>query len=276
MTSAIETRAWNRSAERAEPLADDGVDVRESAAEAVSGAGVVITMLADGAAVESVMTDEVAGALSGDAVWAQMSTVGERYTGRFAELADERGIALIDAPVLGTKQPAENGQLIVLAAGADEAVERCDPVFGAVGARTVRLGETVGAATRMKLVLNAWLLSLTSGLAEAINLADSLDVDAEAFLDVISGGPIDSPYAQMKGGMMIARDFETSFPLSLAGKDAGLALEAGRDAGLELPLLEAVLAKFETAADMGHGEADMSAVYEASSQRDDDRPAASP
>ena len=274
--AGLETWAWNRDPERAEPLTDHGIRVCADAADAAAGADAVVTMLADGDAVAEVMGDGTLQALGADAIWVQTSTVGEEAAARLAELAADASRTLVDAPVLGTKAPAEQGALIVLAAGPGEAIARCRPLFEAIGAETVELGEEQGAATRMKLVLNAWLLALTAGLAEAINLAEALGADPQRFLEIIEGGPIDADYAQLKGKMMIERDFEPSFALSLAGKDARLALEAAASHDAALPMLEAVRSKFAEATEMGHGSKDMAAVYEAASKRNDERPAAAP
>jgi 3-hydroxyisobutyrate dehydrogenase len=255
-----EVRAWNRSRERAEPLAADGVEVADSPAEAVREAEVVVTMVSDGAAVEAVAGDL---GFPAGAVWAQMSTVGIAATERLVARAAEAGVPIVDAPVLGTKAPAEQGQLTVIAAGPPAARERCAPVFDAVGARTVALGDEPGAATRMKLVLNAWLLALIGGLSESVALAESLDLDPAAFLEIIDGGPLGPPYAKMKGTMMIERSYEPSFSLTLAAKDARLALEAAGAEGLELPALRAILGQLEKAVGQGHGDADMAAAVEA-------------
>jgi 3-hydroxyisobutyrate dehydrogenase len=259
--AGLEVRAHNRTRERAEPLAEHGVTVAGSPAEAVEGADVVVTMLSDGAAVEAVTGGLAFGEGS---VWAQMSTVGLEATERLAARAAEAGAAFVDAPVLGTKAPAEQGKLIVLAAGRPEARERCAPVFDAVGTSTVALGDEPGAGTRMKLVLNTWLLALVGGLAESVTLAERLGVDPAAFLEIIDGGPLGPPYAKMKGTMMIERSYEPSFPLALAAKDAGLALDAAAASGLELPALRAIRAQLETAVEQGHGDADMAAAVEAS------------
>ena len=258
-----EVRAYNRSRERAEPLAADGVGVCDTAAEAVSGAEVVVTMLADGGAVEAVMTEAIS-AVEADAVWAQMSTVGLDAGDRLLALAAQAGVPIVDAPVLGTKAPAEQGQLTVLASGDPAARERCAPVFDAVGARTVVLGDEPGASTRMKLVLNAWLLALVEGLSESIALAEGLGIDPAGFLDIIDGGPLGLPYAKLKGAMMLERRYEPSFTLALAAKDARLALEAAASAGLELPALAAIRAQLERAVALGHGDDDMAAAVEAS------------
>ena len=255
-----EVRAWNRTRERAEPLAQHGVTVAGTPAEAVDGADVVVTMLSDCAAVEAVVADLP---FPDGSVWAQMSTVGVEAIERLSERAAEAGVPIVDAPVLGTKAPAEQGQLTVITAGPPAARERCAPVFDAVGARTVALGDEPGAATRMKLVLNAWLLALIGGLSESVALAESLDLDPAAFLEIIDGGPLGPPYAKMKGTMMIERSYEPSFSLTLAAKDARLALEAAGAEGLELPALRAILGQLEKAVGQGHGDADMAAAVEA-------------
>ena len=256
-----EVRAYNRSRERAEPLAADGIAVCETAAEAVRDAEVVITIVTSADAVAE--TVEPALGAFGDAVWAQMSTVGVAGIERLAGMARDAGVALVDAPVSGTKKPAEDGTLVILASGAAAAKERCAPVFDVVGARTVDLGEEVGAATGMKLVTNAWLIALLEGLAESIQLAEGLGLDPEAFLDVIDGGPMGPPYARLKGSMMIERSYEPSFALRWALKDAGLVEEAAQRAGLDLPLARTVAQRMQQAVDAGYGDKDMAATAEA-------------
>jgi 3-hydroxyisobutyrate dehydrogenase len=258
--SGMPVRAWNRTRAKAEPLAEDGVEVVDSPAEAVAGADVVVTMLTDGDAVAAVM-DEALPAMADDAVWAQMSTVGVDATERLSRMAADRGVAYVDAPVLGTRQPAEEGQLVVLAGGLRDALERCRPVFDAVGGKLVELAEA-GQGTRLKLVANTWVVGIVENLAEAIALARGLGLDPRLFLQAIEGGAMDMPYAELKGEMMIQGSFQPpSFPLRLALKDARLVLDAARKAGLELPLVEAVRAQFERAAQAGHADEDLAAAY---------------
>jgi len=254
-----EVRAWNRTIEKAEPLAGDGVEVIADAAQAVEGVEVVVTMLIDGDAVLEVMGD-AGPALGGDTVWAQMSTVGLAMLERCAKLADEHGVAFVDAPVLGTKQPAEQGELVVLAAGDAPAIDRCEPVFEAVGQKLTRLGG-IGEATRAKLVLNSWVLAVVQALSETAALADALGVDKQLFLDTIEGGGLDIGYAHLKVGGMIKGEYDPAFPLSGAAKDVGLILQAAESAGVDLPALETALAQFERGIDAGHGDKDMSAAY---------------
>ncbi len=271
--AGIETRAWNRSPERAEPLADHGVTVASAAAEAADGADAVLTMLADADAVLSVMTKErVIEAMSSDAIWLQMSTIGREGIDDAIALAERTHLRIVDAPVVGTKQPAEEGKLVVLASGPGGALDACEPVFDPIAARTVRLGEA-GAGTRMKLVVNTWLLTLTTALAETFAVAGEVGVDPTRFLEVIEKSPVDVAYAHLKGRAMLEREYDASFPLRLAAKDARLVLEAAE--GIDLPLTEVVEQRFRQAAEMGLADQDMAAVYEAISSREGTRPAAS-
>jgi 3-hydroxyisobutyrate dehydrogenase len=260
-TAGLETVVWNRTSERAEELAGDVGEIAESPADAVREADAVVTMLAEGEAVAEVMVD--GGALEtmrDDAVWAQMSTVGIEAIEQLATLARERGVEFVDAPVLGTKQPAEEGKLIVLAAGPAEALERLRPALDAISSAVVALGE-VGDGTRMKLVLNSWLLTLVSGLAETMAFAERIGADPRRLLEIIEGGAIDSPYAQLKGAAMLKREFPVAFPARLAGKDAGLVLDAAHDAGADMTVVEAARRLFDETADAGHADEDMAAAF---------------
>jgi 3-hydroxyisobutyrate dehydrogenase len=265
--AGLEVRAWNRSLDKARPLEEHGVTVAPTPAEAVEGASIVVTMLSDADAVIEIAERSGAfDAIAPGTVWAQMSTIGIRGVERCIEIARARGLELVDAPVLGTKQPAEAGELTVLASGPVEAVERCMPLFEAVGSRVVRLGEA-GEGQRLKLVMNTWVVALVESVAETIALAEALGLDPDLFLETIKGGPLDLPYAQVKGRAMIARSFPESFKLSLALKDARLVREAATEAGLELPVVAAVERQFERATEMGHGSEDLAAAYWASAPK---------
>ena len=264
LSAGMEVRVWNRSREKAEPLADDGATVSDSLAEAAEGAGFVLTMLADADAVAEAAGGEngALSALPEDGVWLQTSTVGLEGQEKLAGIADEHGVYYVDAPVLGTKEPAEQGQLIVLASGPEEVRERCQPVFDAVGSKTLWLGPA-GAGSHLKLVTNNWIVGLLGALAETISFAEALGVDPNRFLEVIEDGPLGVPYAQMKGQMMIEEEFPTSFSANLARKDANLVLQAAEANGLRLPLTEAAAEHFDEAINAGHGEEDMAAIYQA-------------
>jgi 3-hydroxyisobutyrate dehydrogenase len=264
LAAGFDLRVWNRTKAKAEPLAERGAAVASSPAEAAEGAGILLTMLADGDAVEAAVAGP-SGALSGlgdGALWVQSSTIGVDDTERLGALAAELRVGFVDAPVLGTKQPAEQGQLTVLASGPEDARERCQPLFNAIGSRTLWVGEA-GAGTRLKLVVNTWITGLLASLASTIALAGALDVDPEQFLGTIEGGPMGPPYARLKGDLMKAGDYPTSFSVTLAAKDVRLAMEAAAARGLDLPLLRVIAGQFAAAADLGFRESDMAAIYEA-------------
>jgi 3-hydroxyisobutyrate dehydrogenase len=262
LSGGMEVRAWNRSREKAEPLAQDGAEVAGNPADAARGADFILTMLADTDAVEEAVGGDVLDALAEDGVWLQMSTVGEAGNERLADLAADHGVAYVDAPVLGTKQPAEQGQLVVLASGPEEVRERSEQVFDAVGSKTVWLGDA-GGGSRLKLVVNNWIVGLLGVLAETVAFANATGVDPAKFLETIEGGPLGLPYAQLKGTMMIDEDFPTSFSANLARKDAGLVLDAAAARNLHMRIAEVVTARFDEAIQAGHGEEDMAAVYRA-------------
>jgi 3-hydroxyisobutyrate dehydrogenase len=263
LKQGLRVRAWNRTRERLRALEEAGATACASAREATEGASLVLTMLADGSAVEGVMAGPggALAALGPDVTWLQMSTVGVAATERLMAAAGERQVPYVDAPVLGTKEPAEAGQLLVLASGEDAALARGERVFAAVGSRTLRLGPA-GQGTRTKLVVNAWLVGLLGALAESFAVARSVGVPEERLLEVIAGGGLDVKYAHLKGKLMLSHHYPTSFPLHLALKDARLVREAAAAAKVSLPMMEGVIAHFERALAAGRGGEDMAALAE--------------
>ncbi len=260
--AGFSVRAWNRTRERAEPLAQEGVTICSEPRDAADGATVLITMLSDASAVLDT-AGAALDALERDAIWLQMSTIGIEGTEMCAARAERCGTHFVDAPVLGTRQPAENGELVILASGEAECLAACERIFAALGQRTLRLGEA-GNGTKCKIAVNNWIVSVTSALAETISLTEALEIEPHHFFDAIEGGPLDLPYARAKGARMIDRDFEDpDFKLSLARKDAELALAAAEQAQLETPVLRAVADRFQRAEREGHGDEDMAATYRA-------------
>jgi 3-hydroxyisobutyrate dehydrogenase len=245
---------WNRTPEKAEGL---GAEVAGSPGAAVEGADVVVTILPDADVVEPVIRGA---APEPGTVWLQQSTVGVAGSDRLATVAGELGLVYVDAPVLGTKGPAEAGQLVVLASGPEDAREVVTPVLDAIGTRTLWLG-AAGQGSRLKLVMNSWVLTMVEGVAEALTLARSLGLDPQLFLDAVKGSATDAPYVQVKGAAMLGGDLDAQFPLWGAAKDARLIEEAGRDAGVELAIIAAARTHFERAQAQGHGDLDMAATY---------------
>jgi 3-hydroxyisobutyrate dehydrogenase len=245
---------WNRTPDKAEGL---GAPIAESPAAAADGADVVVTILSDGPVVEQVIRDA---APARGTVWLQQATVGIEWCERLAKVAGELGLVYVDAPVLGTKGPAEAGQLTVLASGPDDAHATVQPVLDAIGAKTVWLG-AAGQGSRLKLVANSWVLTIVEGVAESLVLARALGLDPQSFLDVVKGGAVDAPYVQLKGAAMLTGNLDAQFPLWGAAKDARLIEDAGREAGVDLAIIAAARKHFERALADGHGELDMAATY---------------
>jgi 3-hydroxyisobutyrate dehydrogenase len=253
---------WNRTLERARPLGDRGAKVAETPDAAVRTARIFVTMLADGDATEAVAAQALRGATR-ETIWVQMATVGLEATDRLTKLARDAEVRFVDAPVLGTREPAERGELVVLASGHPELQEPCTPLFDAVGKRTLWVGDAPGMGQRVKLVLNTWLLGIVGALSEALALAEALGVDASLFFEAVRDGPLDVPYAHIKGGEMLARKYPTSFSVRMAAKDGRLIQEAARGAGRDVPMTASVRQALERAAELGHADDDVAAVYEA-------------
>ncbi|MCC5480074.1 NAD(P)-dependent oxidoreductase [Streptomyces barringtoniae] len=264
--AGLGVRVWNRTREKAEPLAADGARIAGTPAEAVEGADVVVTMLYDGNTVLDVMR-EAAPALRPGTVWAQCTTAGIELVTDLAAFAGEHGLVFYDAPVLGTKQPAEAGQLTVLAAGPEEGRRTVAPVFDAVGAKTMWTGSDGGAgsASRLKLVANSWVLAATAAAGEILALSRALGVDPQGFFDLIEGGPLDMAYLRAKSALVLdGRLTPPSFAVATAEKDARLIVQAGERGGVRLDVAAAAAERFARAAAQGHADEDMAAAYFAS------------
>lgn len=259
--AGFSVRVWNRTADRAAALAADGAVVAASAAEAVKGATVVITMLADGAATRQAATGPD-GFLTAapEVIWVQMGTVGVEWTGRLAEIAAARGIVLVDAPVSGSEGPARAGQLTILASGPHQVRDSLAPVFGVLGRATVWLGPA-GHGTRAKLVLNNWLADLTETTAENLSFARQLGLDPAGMVELLQSTPLGAPYAVQKARVMLAGDFSPAFALKHAIKDAELADQAAQASSATLTLTSALLPRWRDTAAGGHAEDDVAAVY---------------
>ena len=260
VAAGLPTTVWDRSPQATAPLTDAGAMVADAPADAVRAASVVITMLPTADVVESVMfAGQVVAACAEGAVWAQMGTIGvTATTGIASRLSQHRpDVLFVDAPVSGSKDPAEHGQLLILASGPAEAETIVAPAFSAIGRKTVWLGQA-GRGSQMKLVVNAYMSILIEGVAEALQLAVDLGIDTAALAQAIEGGPLDAPIADAKLHKMRTGDFEPEFPLEWALKDVDLAIAAaGSD---RLPLLQALSRQWGEAVDAGHGRQDVSAA----------------
>ncbi|MDQ2757872.1 MAG: NAD(P)-dependent oxidoreductase [Actinomycetota bacterium] len=260
--------AWNRTASKAQALADDGASVAGSVAEAVAGAEVVILTLFDADSVLAAL-DEIADATAdapehaGEPVVVQASTIGVEGTRAAAARAAQAQLPFVEAMMLGTRAPAENGQLVLLTAGDPSLLRRVGPALEAISSRRVSAGDDLGAATSVKLVCNAWVASVTAAVAQSVALAQGLGVDPALFLEAIEGGAVDTPYAHVKGKAMMSGDWTPSFALDGVRKDLGVITDAATGSGVDTTVLDALRAVFATASEAGHGADDMAAVLTA-------------
>jgi 3-hydroxyisobutyrate dehydrogenase-like beta-hydroxyacid dehydrogenase len=253
-----EVTVWNRTAERAKPLEGRGARIAPTPAEAASGADAAFTMVSTPEAVEEVVLGEqgVARTLSGGAAFIEMSTIGPRAV-HDIRTALTGEVDMLDAPVLGSVPQAEEGALKIFVGGEAESFDRWRETLQAMGS-PLHIGP-LGSGAAIKLVANAALLVLITGLAESLALADSFGPDQEIVLDVLEGSPL-GPTVKRKRKSISTGEFEPDFKLALARKDARLVEEAAAEQGMELRLAPAARAWMDEARDEGFGDLDYSAV----------------
>lgn len=261
--SGVPLIVWNRDSSATKEFSELGVEAAPSVADAVAGADVVITMVTNAEAVESIAGQQgLLEALRPGAVWAQMSTIGVEGTERaLALLNDKRPDALfVDAPVSGSKVPAENGTLLIFASGPDEAQPLVQPVFDAIGQRTIWLG-AAGNGSRMKLVNNVLLAFTAEGVANALALAHRLGLETSTVVGAFDGGPLISPWESGKLRRIADDNYSAEFALALALKDVHLALT---DGGPErFKVLAALASEWDQIVDRGLGDQDITVVTQA-------------
>ncbi len=253
-------RAWNRTAEKAQALTTDGAQAFDNPADAVRDADVIVTVLKDGPAVNEAMAAALPGLRKG-AIWLQLSTVGVEAIDALAVFAEENGLVFYDAPVQGTRQPAEQGKLVILSSGPEDGRSVAQSVFDAIGQRTLWVSDRPGASSRLKLALNAYVFALTHGTAETLAIAQALGVDPALVVEAVTGGPLDSGYFQGKAAAMLKGDFTASFSVANGVKDAHLVVDALTGTGIQADLATAGLARFQRVEEAGHGDKDIAASF---------------
>ena len=263
LRAGLPTVVWDRTPERSHALTGLGAQVANTAGDAAGRAGIVVTMLPDADAVMSIAIDQgMLDALSPDAIWVQMSTIGVAGIDRVAALVTTRrpDVTLLDAPVSGSKEPAEQGELTIFASGPDHARSRVTPLFDALGQRTVWVGP-LGAGSRMKLVNNTLLAFKAEGLASSIAIAHRLGLDTSVVIEALGGGPLLSPWDTGKLQRMANGDYSAQFSLALALKDVHLALESVDTTRFEA--FASLAREWERAVDRGLGGEDLTVVTRA-------------
>jgi 3-hydroxyisobutyrate dehydrogenase len=260
LAAGATVNVWNRSPGPARELAALGAQVHAGPRAAVNGAAVVLSLLPTGDITRSVMLGRgVITALAPGAVWAQMGTIGiDATTALNASVTARRpDVRFVDAPVSGSRAPAEAGELLVLGSGPESAKPVVLPILSALGRRTLWLGPA-GAGTRMKLVMNTWLAFEVEAAAEASALADHLGIESGVLADALSGSPLVSPLAASKLRKIQTADDHPDFSLGWALKDLELAESAAAAGGI--PVAGAISRRWRVLADHGAAGLDVSAA----------------
>jgi 3-hydroxyisobutyrate dehydrogenase/glyoxylate/succinic semialdehyde reductase len=254
---------YNRTREKADHLVSAGAQFRDTPEHAAREADVVITMLASPDVVAQAASGEhgFLGTLREGALWIDCSTVNPSFSRTMDAFARSRGIRFIDAPVAGTTTPAETGELIVLAGGAEADIAEARPIFDAVGRKTIHAGG-VGMGASLKMVINFMLAHALAGFSEAANLGERLGLDRDLLFDTLIGGPMTAPFLGGKRENFEKREYPVQFPLELAHKDLHLITQTAYEARTPLPSGAAVKELFAMANANGLGRQDVSAIFE--------------
>jgi 3-hydroxyisobutyrate dehydrogenase len=267
LRAGIPTIVWNRGPDATRDLADLGAGVADTPADAARRAAIVVTMVTDADVVLSIAKDQgMLAALAPGGIWVQMSTIGVAGIEQVAALvgAERPDVILIDAPVSGSKDPAEAGQLTIFASGPEAARPRLEPLFDALGQRTVWVG-AVGTGSRLKLVANTWLALAAEAVNTSMALAHGLGLETETVVGTLSGGPLVSPWQAAKLRRIVRGDFSAQFALSLALKDVRLALAASDD---RFQALACLAEEWQEVVDLGLGDQDLTVVTKALEEGD--------
>jgi 3-hydroxyisobutyrate dehydrogenase len=265
--AGIPTIVWNREPEATRDLANLGAEVAESAADAGRRAAIVVTMVTDADVVLGIAKDQgMLAALAPGAIWVQMSTIGDGGIKRVESLvrAERPDVVLIDAPVSGSKGPAEQGQLTIFASGSDAVRSRLVPLFDALGRRTIWVGP-VGTGSRLKLVANTWLALAAEAVNVSVALSHQLGLETESVMNALGDGPLVSSWQAAKLERIAQGDFSAQFALALALKDVHLALaDVGRE---RFPALTSLADEWQGVVDRGFGDDDLTVVAQALEQQ---------
>jgi 3-hydroxyisobutyrate dehydrogenase len=263
LRAGLPTIVWNREPGPTRDLAELGAQVADTAADSARRAPIVVTMVTDADAVMSIAGQQgMLAALAPGAIWVQMSTIGVAGIERVATLVENQrpDITLVDAPVSGSKGPAEEGTLTIFASGPDDARARVAPLFDAIGQRTMWVGPA-GTGTRLKLVNNTWLAFGAEAVNASVALAHRLGLETETVADALGGGPLVSPWQAAKLQRIVEGDFSPQFPLSLALKDVHLVLEAAHED--RFAALASLADEWQQVVDQGLGGQDLTVVTRA-------------
>ncbi len=253
---------YNRTKTKTVSLIKAGAEGADSPSDAAKDTDIVFTMLSNPDSVKETALGKSGflGAMKKNSFWVDCSTVNPSFSRKMCREAADRGIRFIDAPVAGTKQPAEKGELIFFVGGDKKDFDELKPFLEKMGKKILYLGEN-GKGTSMKMIVNLMLGAAMASFSEAMVLGESLGLDKETIFNTLLGGPVTAPYLTAKKGKFANDSYETDFPLKLMCKDLMLVSETADETNVSLPSSSAVKEVFAKAEEKGFGELDFSALY---------------
>jgi 3-hydroxyisobutyrate dehydrogenase-like beta-hydroxyacid dehydrogenase len=252
---------YNRTPEKADPLVQQGAGLASSPKALAKAAEVIIAMVTGPEALNDLIwgPEGAGGALSHSKVFINMSSVAPAYTRQLAQELTPSGVIFIDAPVSGTKKPAEDGALVILAGGPEDKVKELEPLLLAMGKKVVYCG-AAGQGSMMKMFINLLLGLMMEGFAEALNFGRLGGLDLEAMLETTSSGAMNAPMFQVKAANLRAKNYPVAFPLKHLAKDAKFVVDTAYELGAPVPAGQVLLNLYRTGVARGWGDEDISAI----------------
>jgi len=262
VNKGLDVTVWNRTPDKCADIVRAGGKAVGTPGEVIKACDITFACLADPSIAEAVAfgPDGVVQAISAGKGYVDCSTVDEECSKKIGEAVVKAGGRFLEAPVSGSKKPAEDGQLIFLAAGDKALFDECATALEAMGKKSLYLGETGGGA-RMKLVVNMVMGSMMNALGEGMSLAEAGGLSPADLLDVLDNGAMANPMFRMKGPAMAKGEYPTAFPLKHQQKDMRLALALGDQLNVSMPVAAAANETFKRARAAGRSDDDFSAVH---------------
>jgi 3-hydroxyisobutyrate dehydrogenase-like beta-hydroxyacid dehydrogenase len=253
---------YNRTRNKTSILEELGAGVAESPKALAEASDVVIAMVTGPEAVLNLLSGEdgAAAGMTGDKVFVNMSTISPAYAREINHILGSHGVTYVDSPVLGTKGPAEKGELVVLAGGDREVVDELEPLYMAMGKKVVYCGE-VGKGSMMKMSVNLLLGTMLEGLAEMLHFGMAGGLEKKTLLDVVMAGPLACKLFELKAEMMQTESFPVQFPLKHMAKDLKFAVDTAYETGAPAPSAHGNLQLYRRGAGQGFGDMDFAAIY---------------
>jgi 3-hydroxyisobutyrate dehydrogenase-like beta-hydroxyacid dehydrogenase len=252
---------YNRSPEKADRLVKQGAGLASTPKALAKGTDVVIAMVTGPEALSDLLwgPDGAGGAFNHSKVFINMSSVSPQYTRQLAQELEPSGVTFIDAPVSGTKKPAEDGALVILAGGLEDKVKELEPLLLAMGKKVVYCGP-VGQGSMMKMFINLLLGVMMEGFAEALNFGRLGGLELDAMLDTVYSGAMNSPMFQVKAANLREKNYPPAFPLKHLAKDAKFVVDTAFELRAPVPVGQVLLHLYATGVAQGWGDEDISAI----------------